>query len=76
MAGNESDGLMTVDELAVYLKLKPGTIYNRVSRNEIPYLKVGGLLRFRRSEIDDWTEKHRQGAPVNETPADEAEPAA
>jgi excisionase family DNA binding protein len=74
MAGNESEGLLTVDELAEYLKCSPGTIYNRTSRNEIPHLKVGGLLRFRRSEIDVWIERHREPAPAADRA--ESEPAA
>ena len=60
MESNAPDEIMTVEEVAAYLKLSPGTIYNKVSRDEIPFLKLGGAVRFRRSEIDSWAEAHRR----------------
>ncbi|MFV1976871.1 MAG: helix-turn-helix domain-containing protein [Candidatus Scalindua sp.] len=44
--------LMTVDEVARYLKTKKSTIYDKVSRRTIPFLKNGGSSRFRRTHID------------------------
>lgn len=38
--------LMTVSELALFLKVSSKTVYYWVSRNEIPYVKIGRLLRF------------------------------
>lgn len=49
--------LMTADEVAEYLSVSPGTIYNRTSKGEMPFVKVGSSLRFRRSEIDRWVEE-------------------
>ena len=53
------DQLLTVDELSAYVKLKVGSIHNMVSRREIPFVKAGRLLRFRKSEIDAWLQSHR-----------------
>ena len=33
--------LMTVDELAAYLKVHPATIYRLIKRGELPAFKVG-----------------------------------
>ena len=46
--------IMTIDEVAEYLKLKLKTAYTLVARGDIPGFKVGGQWRFRKSEIDRW----------------------
>lgn len=53
--------ILTVRELAEYLKVKPGTIYRMAAAGQIPGFKVGGSWRFRRGEIDAWTESNRPG---------------
>ncbi len=52
--------LLTVKELCGWLKVKPATVYDWVYRGKIPHLKVGVLLRFRMSEIDQWLTDQRQ----------------
>lgn len=46
--------VMTIEELARYLKLAVGTLYKKVQAHEIPFTKVGNLLRFTRASIDTW----------------------
>jgi excisionase family DNA binding protein len=46
--------LMTIEELAGYLKLATTTLYRKVQDREIPFTKVGNLLRFTRVSIDRW----------------------
>ena len=53
--------VMTVREVAEYLKVKERTIYRLVSQADIPAFKVGGSWRFRRGEIDQWTESNAIG---------------
>ena len=50
----QAEPLMTVAELATYLRVAEQTIRNKAHRGEIPRVKVGTLLRFRRSQIDEW----------------------
>src|SRR5262245_46154716 len=50
------DSLITVKEVADYLKLKEQTVYLLARQNKIPSLKVGGSLRFKKSQIDAWLE--------------------
>ncbi len=44
------DPIFTVDGLASYLQTTPKWIYNHIP--ELPYFKLDGLLRFRKSDID------------------------
>ena len=53
--------VMTVREVAEYLKVKERTIYRLVAGADIPAFKVGGSWRFRKGEIDQWTEANAIG---------------
>lgn len=46
--------VMTIEELAAHLKLAPATLYKKVQAHEIPFTKLGNLLRFTRTSIDTW----------------------
>lgn len=60
LGGNgEADIVFTVDGLCTYLQAEPDWIYKRTARKEIPYIKVGGLLRFHKRDIDKWLETHK-----------------
>lgn len=48
-------------ELAVEVTgLKKPTIYGMVQRREIPYMKKGKRLYFKRAELESWIESGRQ----------------
>ena len=55
----EVETYMTINGLSEYIKLATGTIYNKIRRNEIPYFKIGGSVRFKKSEIDNWAKIKR-----------------
>jgi len=47
--------LLTPSELARFLSVRPGTIYSWISRGiDIPYVKIGGTVRFREEAIQAW----------------------
>jgi excisionase family DNA binding protein len=48
--------LMTIDEVAEYLRVKKRTVYDWVKKGKIPAIKAVGLWRFRRERIDEWLE--------------------
>ncbi len=49
--------IMTIKEVAEYLKITEKTAYRLVAAGDLPGFKVGGSWRFRRSEIDRWIER-------------------
>ncbi len=50
--------IMTLEEVAAYLKLKPQTIYTWAQEKKIPAAKLGKEWRFRKSIIDQWFISH------------------
>ena len=48
------DEILTIDEVAVFLKAGKRTVYRLAATGEIPAFKLGGTWRFRRSELDHW----------------------
>jgi len=61
--GNNSDyhEIMTVEEVAAYLRLKPQTIYKWAQEKRIPAAKLGKEWRFRKSVVDRWLDEHMLG---------------
>jgi excisionase family DNA binding protein len=55
-----NDDIMTVKELADYLKIAEKTAYRFASEGKVPGFKVGSAWRFRKSEIDRWIIKQEQ----------------
>ena len=56
--------LLTVQELAQLLHIKAATLYAWAAQGRIPCLKIHGLVRFRKDEIDQWLESYaRPGTP-------------
>ena len=56
--------LMDVEELAKYLKLRRQTIYNWLHDKKISGIKVGGVWRFDRREVDNWLKSKQQKSSV------------
>jgi excisionase family DNA binding protein len=50
--------LLTVEEVAGYLKIDRITVYRMLARRKIPAFKVGGQWRFYRKMIDAWLIKN------------------
>lgn len=49
--------LWTIEEVSRYLGIPTSSVYKmtaRGARERIPYLKLGGRLRFRKADIDRW----------------------
>jgi excisionase family DNA binding protein len=49
----ESD-YFTTKELADYLQVTLPTVYKYVAKKEIPYIKLGRFVRFKKSDIKQW----------------------
>lgn len=50
--------LLTVQEVADYLQVKPSTIYQWTHMGYIPHVKLGNQVRFRIAVIDNWLERN------------------
>lgn len=54
--------LMNIEELADYLRLQKQTIYNWLNQGKISGIKVGGVWRFDRKDVDDWLRSRRRAS--------------
>lgn len=58
-----TDQVLTVKEVADFLKVNERTVYRMAAAGRIPAFKVGTSWRFKREEIDLWiTSQHNQAA--------------
>jgi excisionase family DNA binding protein len=49
--------IMTVHDVADYLRLSEATIYQMARTGRIPVLHMGRIWRFKKENIDDWLDK-------------------
>jgi excisionase family DNA binding protein len=49
--------LMTIEEAAVFLNLKVSKLRKDIFNKEIPYYKIGSLIRFKKDELLKWLDK-------------------
>ncbi|MCK9595172.1 MAG: helix-turn-helix domain-containing protein [Candidatus Omnitrophica bacterium] len=56
--------LMNIEELADYLRIQKQTIYNWLNQGKISGIKVGGVWRFDRKDIDDWLRSRRRNSKI------------
>jgi excisionase family DNA binding protein len=54
--------VLTIEELAAYLKIPKSTLYKLVREGKIPSQKIGRHWRFRKGAIDHWLEEIRANA--------------
>jgi len=52
--GSDSDNIMTLQDLAIYLKIPMSSLYKIVREGNIPAQKIGKHWRFDRKAIDAW----------------------
>ncbi len=50
--------IMTIEEVAAFLRMKPQTIYTWAQEKKIPAAKLGKEWRFKRSVINRWFNQH------------------
>ena len=52
--------LIDINELAEILNIKVSKVRSMVFKNEIPYIKLGRLVRFKTEEIQNWLDQLRR----------------
>ena len=50
----QSEDIMTIEELSVYLKIPKSALYKQAQDGKIPGQKIGKQWRFARKAIDRW----------------------
>ena len=50
----QTDEIMTLEELSIYLKIPKSTVYKLVQEGRIPGQKLGKQWRFGKKAIDEW----------------------
>jgi PTS system nitrogen regulatory IIA component len=48
------DAILTIEEVAKYLRVSERTVYDWAQKGEIPSGKIGTVWRFKKSEIEEW----------------------
>ena len=48
------DAILTIEEVAQYLRVSDRTVYDWAQRGEIPAGKIGTVWRFKKSEVEKW----------------------
>lgn len=62
----ELSEIMTVKEVASYLKMKPVTIYKLAKQGKIPAFRVASFWRFKKDLIDKWlNEETKKNLEIN-----------
>ncbi len=62
------DDILTIEEVAKYLRVSERTVYDWAQKGEIPAGKIGTVWRFKKSEIEKWVNA-RLSSPVKQTEA-------
>ncbi len=52
--------ILTLKEVAGYLKLAEKTAYRLAAEGKLPGFKVGGSWRFKRTDIENWIEDKKK----------------
>lgn len=51
---DKPDEILTIDEVASFLKASKRTFYRLAANGKLPAFKLGGTWRFRRNDLNHW----------------------
>ena len=54
-----TDEILTLKEVAQYLKLAEKTAYRLAAEGKLPGFKVGGSWRFKKEDIESWIKEQK-----------------
>ncbi len=60
-----TDEILTLKEVASYLKLAEKTAYKLAAAGKLPGFKVGGSWRFKKEDIESWIEQRKNNKEDN-----------
>ncbi|MDR1108120.1 MAG: PTS sugar transporter subunit IIA [Spirochaetaceae bacterium] len=59
------DDILTIEEVARYLRVSERTVYDWAQKGEIPSGKIGTVWRFKKTEIEKWVNDRLAGNTLN-----------
>jgi PTS system nitrogen regulatory IIA component len=59
------DAILTIEEVAKYLRVSERTVYDWAQKGEIPSGKIGTVWRFKKSEIEQWVNNRLSSGRLN-----------
>lgn len=68
-----SPDLLTVPEAAKLLRISRNLAYELVTRNELPAVRLGRIIRIPRAALDDWI-ANRAGSSLTDASRDQRDP--
>jgi len=65
----KNENILTAEEVAEYFRIHPYTVKRLARAGKLPGFKVGGLWRFRKDDIDQWSKSYSftKGKPQGRT---------
>jgi excisionase family DNA binding protein len=54
--------IMTVHEVAAYLRMSDAKVYRLVKAKQIPVVRIGKAWRFRKDLLDDWLSQRTEAS--------------
>lgn len=67
LGGNSDGEIMTIREVADFLRLSEATIYRLAQAKKIPAMKIGRTWRFQKHLIEEWM--RQQGVESMQSPS-------
>ena len=62
-----TDDILTIEEVAKYLRVSERTVYDWAQKGEIPAGKIGTVWRFKKSEVENWVNQKLTSDPLKST---------
>ncbi len=59
------DEILTIEELAAYLKVSKSTLYQMAQKGAIPASKVGKHWRFHKATIEEWLLRNQKTLDID-----------
>lgn len=62
-----ADPLMPPEDAAEYIGVSPGTlsVWRSTGRYDLPFLKIGRSVRYRKADLDSWLERRTRAGHVD-----------
>jgi excisionase family DNA binding protein len=57
---DSNEGIMTVHDVAEYLRLSEAKVYKMANEGRVPALRIGKSWRFKRELIDEWIRRETE----------------